>query len=336
MRPILTATMCWMAVAAAGLSALLAQEPPLDRVAKIVAPLVDEQTLAVVHANLTAFDAATTIDIVARGLQWPEDVRDHLQVQFAPIQVVTQSLPETAAVDAILVISFSDLAQLPFFLALPIDNTTPAKAIALEARCAIGESWRREVVSEEIGDTLITGAPSTLARLKKAKPVARPEIAAAFQAVGQGGIQFAIVPSAAVRKLAESLAPKLPERLGGGSTKTFTQGIVWSAVGDRSAAQGHRRASRFAIGRRGDGDVARSRDPQVVRGPWRVPAVQGERPAVRRTVEAAGANRQRRSLDPRTYRKQRRHRRAWGHSADVHADAERKPVRRSARRAENP
>jgi hypothetical protein len=231
MRLILTAIMCCMAVAAAGLNALLAQEPPLARVAKIVAPLVDEQTLAVVHANLTAFDAASVIDLVARGLQWPADVRDRLQVQFAPIQVVTQSLPEAVAVDALIIISFSDLAQLPFFLALPIDNTTPAKAIALEARRAIAESWRREVVSEEVGDVLITGAPTTLARLKKAKPAARPEIAAAFQAVGQGGIQLAIVPSAAVRKLAESLAPKLPERLGGGSTKAFSEGIVWAAVG---------------------------------------------------------------------------------------------------------
>jgi hypothetical protein len=220
-----------MTVAAASACALLAQEPAHDRVAKIVAPLVDEQTVAVVHANLMSFDMATTIDLVARGLELPEGVRDRLQVQFAPIQVVTQGLPETAAVDAILVISFADLAQLPFFLVLPVDKTTPAKAIALEARRSIGESWRREVITEEIGETLVTGAPATLERLKKAKPVARPEIAAAFQAAGQSGLQFAIVPSAAMRKLAETLAPKLPERLGGGSTKAFTQGIVWAAVG---------------------------------------------------------------------------------------------------------
>lgn len=230
MRCFLVAT-CWIALAAAGASVLLAQEPAPDRVAKIVAPLVDEQTVAVIHGNLMAFDVATTIDLVARGLQWPEEVRDRLQVEFAPVQVVTQGLPETTAVDAILVISFSDLAQLPFFLVLPVDKTTPAKAIALEARRAISQSWRREVITEEIGETSITGAPATLERLKKAKAVARPEIAAAFQAAGQGGVQFAIVPSAAMRKLAESLAPKLPERLGGGPTKAFTQGIVWAAVG---------------------------------------------------------------------------------------------------------
>lgn len=230
MRTFLAAA-CWMMVAAASACALLAQEPAHDRVAKIVAPLVDEQTMAVVHANLMAFDMATTIDLVARGLEWPEGVRDRLQVQFAPIQVVTQGLPETAAVDAILVISFADLAQLPFFLVLPVDKTTPAKAIALEARRSIGDSWRREVITEEIGETLVTGAPATIERLKKAKPVARPEIAAAFQAAGQSGLQFAIVPSAAMRKLAETLAPKLPERLGGGSTKALTQGIVWAAVG---------------------------------------------------------------------------------------------------------
>jgi hypothetical protein len=230
MRFFLAAT-CWMTAATASVGVLLAQEPAPDRVAKIVAPLVDEQTVAVVHANLTAFDVAATIDILVRGLKWPEDVRDHLQVQFAPIQVVTQGLPETVAVDTILVISISDLAHLPFFLVVPLDKTTPAKAIALEARREIGQGWRREVISEEIGDTLITGAPATIERLKKAKPVARPEIAAAFQAAELGGLQFAIVPSAAMRKLAEGLLPKLPERLGGGPTKSFTQGIVWAAVG---------------------------------------------------------------------------------------------------------
>jgi hypothetical protein len=230
MRPYLAAT-CWVTVVAASASVLSAQEPAPDRIAKIVAPLVDEQTVAVIHGNLMAFDVATTIDLVARGLDWPEEVRDHLQVQFAPVQVVTQGLPETAAIDAILVVSFADLAQLPFFLVLPVDKTTPAKAIALEARRAIGQSWRREVITEEVGETLITGAPGTIERLKKARPVARPEIAAAFQAAGPSGVQFAIVPSVGMRKLAESLTPKLPERLGGGPTKAFTQGIVWAAVG---------------------------------------------------------------------------------------------------------
>jgi hypothetical protein len=220
-----------MTIVATSPGVLVAQEAAPDRVAKIVAPLVDEQTVAVVHANMTAFDVSATIDMVARGLEWPAEVRDHLQVQFAPIQVVTQGLPETVPVDTILVISFSDLAHLPFFVVLPIDKTTPAKAIALEARRAIGQSWQREVISEEIGETLVSGAPATIERLKKAKPVARPEIAAAFQAAGQGGLQFAVVPSAAMRRLAEGLLPKLPERLGGGPTKAFTQGIVWAAVG---------------------------------------------------------------------------------------------------------
>ena len=68
-------------------------------------------------------------------------------------------------------------------------------------------------------------------RLKKSQAVARGEVAAAFQATGRSAIQLAFIPSAELRRLAENLVPELPKQLGGGSTKVFTQGIVWGAVG---------------------------------------------------------------------------------------------------------
>ena len=235
------ATACWMIVSASGAALLdqqaLAQQAapapvgPHDRVAAIVAPLVDEQTMAVVHVDMMAFDVTAAIDALAQGFQLSEEDRDHLQVQFAPIQVVTQGLPETASVDTILVISLADVARLPFFLVLPIDKTTPTAAIALEAQRTIEESWRQQVASESIGQTLITAAPATIERLKKVRPVARPEIASALQATGPSGLTVAVVPSAGLRKLAESLAPRLPERLGGGPTGVFTRGIVWASIG---------------------------------------------------------------------------------------------------------
>jgi hypothetical protein len=60
--------------------------------------------------------------------------------------------------------------------------------------------------------------------------VARPEITAAFKAVDDGAIQIAFIPSADMRRLAEALLPEAPKQLGGGPTKTFTQGAVWTAI----------------------------------------------------------------------------------------------------------
>jgi hypothetical protein len=201
------------------------------RLEKIVAPYVDNQTVFAMHTDLMAFDVPETIELVAKLFAWTDHMRDFVKAQAAPIDVVTQTLPSGATVDIFLLANLVDISRLPFYLVLPLDNTTPASAISGEARRDIEREWRRPVLSETIGQALVTGSPETIERLKKSPPAARPEIGAAFAAAADSPVKFAIVPPAELRRLLEGIIPQLPAQLGGGPTRAFTQGIVWAAVG---------------------------------------------------------------------------------------------------------
>ena len=210
----------------------LAAEQPTDRPSSaVVAPYLDEQTLLVAHLDLAAFDAPQTVDWLAELLDLPERVRDSLQAQAAPINVVIQHLAKDSSADVFIVGSLADAGRLPFFLLLPLDGKTPAAAIAGEARREIEKAWNRPLATEEVGGALVTASQETIDRLKRGKPADRPEVAAALTAAGGGAVQLAFVPPAALGKLVETILPQLPQSLGGGATKIFTQGGLWVAAG---------------------------------------------------------------------------------------------------------
>lgn len=211
-----------------------AAEPATDRaaeLAKIVAPFVDHQTLAVIHADLASFDAVETTDALAEFFHLSDDTRDFLQSEIAPITVVAQSLPPDAKFDMFFVVSFSDLAKVPLFIVMPLEGGAPAAPVALEIRHGLSGRFGTEIVSEEIHGALVTGTPQTLHRLKKLPPAARPEIETAFAAVGDSELQVLVVPSANARKALELIYPTLPAALGGGPTRDLTQKFEWLAVG---------------------------------------------------------------------------------------------------------
>src|SRR5262249_26550968 len=126
------------------------EKAPSARLDKIVAPYVDGQTVLAMHTDLMAFDVPETIELVAKLFAWPDHTRDFVKAQAAPIDVVTQALPSDATVDIFLLANLVDISRLPFYLVLPLNNTTPASAIAGEARRDIEREWQRPVVSEAI------------------------------------------------------------------------------------------------------------------------------------------------------------------------------------------
>lgn len=202
-----------------------------EELAQLIAPFVDHQTLAVIHADLASFDAVETADALAEFFHLESDTRDFLQSEIAPITVVSQSLPPDAKFDMFFVVSFSDLAKVPLYIVMPLAGGAPAAPVALEIRHGLSGRFRTEIVSEEVHGALITGTPQTIHRLKKLPPAPRPEIAAAFEVVSDSELQVLIVPSANARKAMELVYPTLPASLGGGPTRDLTQKFEWLAVG---------------------------------------------------------------------------------------------------------
>jgi hypothetical protein len=213
---------------------LRAEEPATGRakeLAGLVAPFVDHQTLAVIHADLASFDAVETTDALVEFFHLDADTRDFLQAEIAPITVVAQSLPPGANFDLFFVVSFSDLAKVPLFIVMPLEEGTPAAPVALEIRNGLSGRFRTEIVSEELHGALVTGTPQTLHRLKKLPPAPRPEIETAFAAVSDSELQVLIIPSTNARKALELIYPTLPASLGGGPTRELTQKFEWLAIG---------------------------------------------------------------------------------------------------------
>ncbi len=249
-------------------------DEPLPSLAESIAPYVDAQTVAVTHLDLAAFEVVGAVDLLAEFLHLPPKERDRLQALVVPINVFADTLPEGARADVFVVVSISDLANLPVFVVMPRKTNPAAAAIAMEVRRSLSEQFHTEVVMEQVGDALVTASPRTIERLKTAKPVERPEIAAAFTAAGPGALHLLIVPSADARRAIELLYPKLPEALGGGPTSQLTaqrrvagRGHRAGAGRDPSAAHRasrRRRASRCA----GRGRFGRHRAARPTSGTW--------------------------------------------------------------------
>ncbi len=199
--------------------------------AQAIAPFVDNQTLAIVRVDLAAFDASETVELLAVFLQMTDAQRDQAAALVAPIRVFSNALPAGGQADIFTVVSFSDLASVPFFFVLPLETNPAAAAIGMEIRRGIAEQAHTEAAMERLGDVIVTGSARTVERLKKAKPVAREDISQAFEAVEESPLQVLLVPTAAVRRLLQVTVPSLPAELGGGPTKPLTESIEWVAFG---------------------------------------------------------------------------------------------------------
>jgi hypothetical protein len=220
---------------AAALAALVGRAEDQRRdhaLGQIVAPYVDGQTLIVASLDLMAFDAGETVDWLAKLVGMPDREHDKLRADAALVGVVTQTVSKDSPLDVLVVSSLSDIARMPFFIVLPTGKGSPAGAIAVELRRDLEKAWQRKLVSEQIGDALVTGTEETIERLRKSQAAERPDITAALEAARGSAMRLAFVPSAELRTLVEGIMPEqLPKQFGGGRTKAFTQGAQWVAAG---------------------------------------------------------------------------------------------------------
>jgi hypothetical protein len=77
----------------------------------------------------------------------------------------------------------------------------------------------------------VGGDQKTIARLESLKPDPRPELRAAFEAVGDSAIELLVLPTPTHREIARQMLPRLPKEVGEAPNTVITQGLVWAAVG---------------------------------------------------------------------------------------------------------
>jgi len=194
--------------------------------AETIARFVDEQTIGIVHVELSRLDFDQLLKQAAELAPGSEKL-------LAP--VVEKARPDVKR----LIASGAKHVYLLFSLA---DPRRPLRVFAFEdgadvkaLREAIGAQPSEAV--EQVNHALVVGDKKTVERIRMQTPVARPEIARAFEAAGNSAIQLLALPTTDNRRVIEELLPSLPAEVGGGSSKVLTRGAMWAAAGIDLAPQ---------------------------------------------------------------------------------------------------
>jgi hypothetical protein len=199
--------------------------------AKAVAPYLDDQTVAVLHVNLTALDVDALLNKAAALAKIDAGaMKGSRKEATAAVKAWTGA----GAHDFYVVVSLADVPEHQPFVVFPL---APGKELEKNANF---EKLKSVLVRDDpfhlhhfepIGDALVGGDEATLKRLHDLKPNARPELAKALDAANGNLAQLVVMLPKDAAKVLESAMPTLPAEVGGGSSKVLTQGFRWAALG---------------------------------------------------------------------------------------------------------
>jgi hypothetical protein len=186
------------------------------------APLVDAETLAVAHVDLSRGSVDAIVDFI--GQRMPDE-KPSLAAQGRKAAELLQTFRRAGGRDVYLLVSVSTPGPLSgVLLEIPLGPQADETAI----RALLGPAAKS---ARRVGDCLVLPAGPTAAVPAAFQPIERPELAQALAAVSDAPVQVALIPPASARRVVEELLPQLPPAVGGGSSTVFTRGMRWAALG---------------------------------------------------------------------------------------------------------
>jgi hypothetical protein len=221
-------------IAAAVLSAPAPAEDFGAARAKALAPYIDDQTFAVVRIDLTRADPDGLAKLLREfGALDPDDEKEYKPAAARWLS----AFKKAGGRELNYVLRFPDPAEAPAegrapnddepFLVVPLADGADVKGLADLLADSLAPMGRRE----KVGAALVAGDEATLKRLRTLKAADRPALAKAFAAAGDGALQAVLLPPPRLVKLIDEHVPDLPKELGGTSTRPFTEGVQWAALG---------------------------------------------------------------------------------------------------------
>ena len=224
MRKFILLALCVSSLALAlALAAPLAhgQEP-----AKAIAPLIDEDTILIIHVSLTDFNLSVLLD-QGEMLGLFDDRESKKRYQHWLL--VHKRFTKAGGRELFLLAGLANLPDLerePPTLAVPLEDGADVDKLA--------ELLKETLPTAEVakvGRFLVAAEKSDLERLRKIQPKARPELTQAFLAAGEGSIRLVFLPPPELLRAIDETLPMLPKVLGGASSKTLTKNVRWLAAG---------------------------------------------------------------------------------------------------------
>lgn len=233
-------------------SALHAQpKRTADDIAATISPFVEESTVAVIRVDLTRvqLDPAFKrfkglLEKVVGGKGGNLDLATmtrQIDAAQTMVQMYVSALTKAGATEAFAVISLESLPGTPLMVVIPAGDGVDVDALTPLLQMV---SIQMPVEQEKIGEAIVIGTKTDLARIKKGnkgklsksgqvdQSVDRTAVLKkTFAATGNAPIQLVIMPPRYVRRAIEETVTSLPEHVGGGSSKILTDGFAWAAVG---------------------------------------------------------------------------------------------------------
>jgi hypothetical protein len=215
---------CTLLVALIAATGLLQAEQPFDPAtrAKAIAPFIGEQTVAVVHVDLTRIEVDPLLDKIVQLV--PEATYD-VEDQRADIEHGHAAFLKAGSREIYYVVSV-DFPRGPTFGVIP-----HAESVDVDALIACVGPPPKEGVIQVVKGALLVGDPHVLERVKTMEPDPRGELARAFEAAGDTAAQVLLLPPAHARRVIEEMMPTLPEEISGGPSTILTEGLLWAALG---------------------------------------------------------------------------------------------------------
>jgi hypothetical protein len=191
-----------------------------DARAKVIAPFLDEQTLAVGRLD------ATRVDVDALSMWLAEFGKVPAKQLEEPRQLARQWLAaftKAGGKEMYTVVSLADLPEPPFVV-VPLEDGADVRALTgLFTQLGLEKSEVR-------GQVLVVGSKKAVDRLHALNPARRPEVAEALTHAGDTTLQVLLTPPANLRRAYEELIPTLPPAAGGGSITPLTRDLRWAAL----------------------------------------------------------------------------------------------------------
>lgn len=198
--------------------------------ADLIAPYIDELTIAVAHADLSRVPVGPVVDWGIGAFPIPEHdlqpLRQQLDKTKQAVRTWLDAFAAAGGKDIYLVVSLSDSPPDPWFMILPLAKGADEAALGKLLRAGFSQA-----TSERLNDVLFVGRPATLERIKTTPPDPRPDLLSAFKAAGDTRAQVLLLPPRHARRVIEEMMPTLPAQLGGGPSTAITRGFLWASVG---------------------------------------------------------------------------------------------------------
>jgi hypothetical protein len=217
--------------------------------AAAVASFLDDQTVVVARLDASRLDlegASRQLKRLLGGV-----LGDELDKATMAGEMAKGGFTAVGGREAYLIVSLADVPSRAPFGIIPVSKGTDTATLARSLRPLVAaggggsppgtpptpaEALQRSLalVCEPLAGAVFVGPVATLERLRKADgrpPIKADELARAFTAAGDGTAQAVLLISDDQRRVIDEMFPNLPPALGGGSTKPFSQGLRFAALG---------------------------------------------------------------------------------------------------------